>query len=128
MVSTFYLDNTGHQQVFLDCMPTADQIASMGLVAMSATDIAAYAAASAATVFPNPTQFAQDVKTALGGIVAANALMIAYPAFFPAVTNCEWSDLQLLIEDAVSKSAINATQYSAIKTAATNNNIPISLT
>jgi hypothetical protein len=78
-------------------------------------------------IIPNVAKFAQDVKTAMGGILASNALMVAYPAFFPAVTAYEWSDLQVLLLDALAKSVISELQYSGIKAAAIINNIPISL-
>jgi len=90
---------------------------------------AAQAAAQAAaqTALPNPTGFAQAVKTGLGGIVAANSIAVAYPLFFAAISSGEWADVQALILDAQSKAVINSTQYANIKAAATANNIPITL-
>jgi hypothetical protein len=71
--------------------------------------------------------FAQACKAAAGGIVQANALAVAYPLFFDAVAQQQWSDVQALILDAQAKSVINAQQYAAFKAAAAAHNIPINL-
>jgi len=71
--------------------------------------------------------FAQSVKLALGGIIGANALAVSYPLFNQAVQEQNWSDVQELIIDAKTKSVLSTSQYIAIKTAAANNNIPITL-
>jgi len=76
---------------------------------------------------PNPIGFQNAIKTALGGILGANALMVSYPAFMPALQQGIWADLQALIIDANTTAKITAAQYSAIKAAATANNIPIVL-
>jgi hypothetical protein len=86
--------------------------------------IAAYVAPVAT---PNAVAFEQAVKVAVGGIIAANALMVAYPAFWPAVASSTWGDVQKLLKDALSKNIINQTQYNAIKADATTYHIPISL-
>jgi len=80
-----------------------------------------------ATPPANAPGFISACKTAMGGIVGANALMVAYPAFFPAVQSAAWPDVQALILDAQTKGAITATQYAAFKAAATANNIPVTL-
>jgi len=76
---------------------------------------------------PNADGFIAACKSALGGIAGANALMVAYPAFFPAVQSAAWPDVQALILDAQSTARITATQYAAFKAAATANNIPLVL-
>ena len=78
-------------------------------------------------ILPDITGFIQAIKTALGGIVGANALAVPYPLFFAAVTAGDWPDVQALVIDAQTKSVINYTQYAAIKAAASNFNIPINL-
>jgi hypothetical protein len=85
------------------------------------------AAAAAIASIPNPIKFAQDVKTAMGGIVAGNALMKLYPAFFPAISTEEYPDVQALIIDAQTTGALTTAQYAAIKNAAITDNIPITL-
>lgn len=76
---------------------------------------------------PDPAGFAQAVKVGMGGILAANALMVAYPAFFSAIQTQVWADIQSLVIDAKTKSAITAAQYDVIKTAAAQFNIPVTL-
>lgn len=88
--------------------------------------IAAYVAPPPSTI-PNPTGFAQSVKIGMGGILAANALMAIYPAFFPAIQTGQWADVQTLILDAQTKGVLNSTQYAEIKQAASDNHIPVAL-
>jgi len=88
--------------------------------------IAAYVAPVIKPI-PNPTGFAQSVKTGMGGILAANALMEIYPAFFPAIQTGQWADVQTLILDAQTKGVLNSTQYAEIKQAASDNHIPVAL-
>jgi hypothetical protein len=78
-------------------------------------------------VVPNSVDFAQAVKTGLGGILVANQLMTLYPAFFPAIQTQNWADLQTLILDAKAKLVITLAQYTSIKTAAGAFNIPVVL-
>lgn len=89
----------------------------------------AQAAAQAAVtaLLPNPSGFTQAIKTAMGGIIGTNALMVAYPAFFPAVQQQDWVDVQALVIDANTTAKITPTQYLDIKAAATQFNIPITL-
>ena len=63
----------------------------------------------------------------MGGILAANALMVAYPAFFPAIQTQMWGDVQALAVDAKTKAVITTAQYNAIKAAAAQFNIPVTL-
>lgn len=76
---------------------------------------------------PNSTGFIQDIKNALGGIVAANAVAVTYPLFFTAVQEQHWLDVQVLLIDAKTKNMLTTQQYSDIKTAVLNNNIPLTL-
>lgn len=76
---------------------------------------------------PNASLFAQDIKTNIGGILVANSLMVAYPAFFPAIQSQSWADVQTLIIDAQAKGVITTTQYGVIKNSAATYSIPITL-
>jgi len=76
---------------------------------------------------PDVDGFVQAVKAVFGGIIAANAVLISYPAFLPAVHQQHWADLQTLIIDAKTTAVITLAQYDAIKTAAINFSIPITL-
>ena len=84
-------------------------------------------ATAAAALLPNPAGFTKAIKTGVGGIIEANALSVAYPLFFSTLQPLDWEDLQALILDAQSKYVITATQYAAIKAAATSFNIPVTL-
>lgn len=76
---------------------------------------------------PNQKEFIKDIQFALGGIINANALAVAYPLFLGAIQNNDWDDVQILIIDAKNKSVITTDQYNSIKLVAAKNNIPISL-
>jgi hypothetical protein len=78
-------------------------------------------------VLPDLQGFLQAIKIGLGGIVAVNTLLIAYPAFLSAIQLSEWLDVQSLLIDALSKTAITPIQYAAIKSAAATYNIPVTL-
>ena len=91
------------------------------LVAQNMTLLAAPA------VVPDGASFASAIKASVGGILVANQLMQAYPAFFPAIQSAQWKDVQDLILDAQSKGVISTSQYSGIKAAAAGYNIPITL-
>lgn len=91
------------------------------------TDAEATIVIAAMSVSPDPVAFSQAVKSGVGGILAANALMVAYPAFFPAIETGQWNDLATLILDAQSKNVITSAQYAAMKTAAALYNIPVTL-
>lgn len=77
--------------------------------------------------FMNVQGFQNAIKTAVGGIVGANALATAYPLLAPAIEQGVWSDVQALIIDAHMKGALTAAQYAAIQSAVTVNNIPVTL-
>ena len=72
---------------------------------------------------PNPSGFSADVKIAVGGILATNALMALYPAFLPAIQQQNWSDVSVLLADALTKGIITSAQNTAIRIAATTNGI-----
>jgi len=76
---------------------------------------------------PNGDGFISALKLELGGIVAVNALMVAYPAFLPAVQAAGWTDVQALILHAAARGAISQTQYDAFKAAAAAHHIPVTL-
>lgn len=86
-----------------------------------------YIAFMTPTVAPDGAGFIQTVKTALGGIVAANALAVAYPLFYQTVQDQHWADVQTLIIDAKATGKITAAQYTAFKAAASSHNIPVTL-
>lgn len=75
-------------------------------------------------IIPDANSFVQSVKSAVGGIVSANSLAVAYPLFFTAVQSQQWADVQALVVDAKAKSVITTTQYDVIKSAAVTANIP----
>lgn len=85
------------------------------------------AAIAAMPPIPDPAAFEQSLKSAIGGILAANTLAVAYPLFFGSIQSQAWDDVQAMLVDAKAKSAITAAQYKAIKAAATQCNIPITL-
>lgn len=76
---------------------------------------------------PDGTAFAQDIKANIGGILVANSLMVAYPAFFPAIQSGAWNDVQTLTIDALAKGVLTQTQYGVIKNSAATYFIPITL-
>lgn len=76
---------------------------------------------------PDGNGFIGDIKTALGGIVGANALMMAYPAFLPAIQQMVWADAQVLILDAHQKGVLSDPAYAAFKSAAAAHHIPVVL-
>ena len=115
-----YLSDADIANGGVDLLPT-------GCVAITDTEATALQAAKGAALLPNPEGFAQAIKTALGGIVGANALAVPYPLFFAAVQLSDWEGVQALIEDAQAEAVVNAAQYAAIKAAALTNNIPVTL-
>jgi hypothetical protein len=76
---------------------------------------------------PDVQGFTQALKTALGGIIGANAIAVAYPLFFTALQTSEWDDVQALLIDAKTKTLLTTDQYAEIKTLAETYNIPINL-
>ena len=115
-----YLSDADIANGGVDLLPT-------GCVAITDTEATALQAAKGAALLPNPEGFAQAIKTALCGIVGANALAVPYPLFFAAVQLSDWEGVQALIEDAQAEAVVNAAQYAAIKAAALANNIPVTL-
>lgn len=93
----------------------------VGIVQITSTQAAAVA------LMPNPAGFESSVKIALGGVLGTNAMMVAYPAFFPSIQSSMWADTSALMIDAKAKSVISTAQYAAIKSAASSYNIPIVL-
>lgn len=91
------------------------------------TSAHAAAAQAALAKFPDPAGFEQAIKSAVGGILGANALAVAYPLFFGALQDQAWDDVQSMLVDASDQSAITATQYEAIKAATAQFNIPLTL-
>jgi hypothetical protein len=124
-----YYQDSNNQLHFLSATDIANgglALLPQGCTAISDAQALANLTALAAAV-PNGENFIQSVKTAVGGILAANALMTVYPAFFPAIQQQQWQDVQALIIDAHSKNVINDGQYAAIKAQAATNNIPVTL-
>jgi hypothetical protein len=75
---------------------------------------------------PDAQGFLQAIKIGMGGIVAVAALPNAW-ALTAAINANQWPDVQSLVVDALAKTNITATQYAAIKAAATTFNIPVTL-
>ena len=120
-LSTQDIANGGVRLLPVNSVPISDAQATAIQAAQAAS------AAAAALLLPNPTSFTAAVKSAVGGILGANTLMVAYPAFFPAIQSNDWQGVQDLIIEAQSKSVITPAQYQAIKAAAQATNIPLSL-
>lgn len=76
---------------------------------------------------PNITGLIGVLKIEMGGIVALNALMREYPAFYPALLAGEWSDIKDLMLDASASNRLNKKQYDAFKAAFNQHNIPVVL-
>jgi hypothetical protein len=74
---------------------------------------------------PNLDAWMSAVKIALGGPVALNALLRAYPLLQPSLVARDWVDAQALLADAKATAAITAVQAVAINAAATAASIPI---
>lgn len=91
------------------------------------TSAQAAAAQAAQAKLPDPAGFEKAIKSAVGGILGANALAVAYPLFFVTAQNQAWEDVQAILVDAEAKGVISATQYEAIKAAAAQFNIPVTL-
>jgi hypothetical protein len=79
----------------------------------------------APTPRPDVGGFIDALKTAMGGIVGANALAKAYPLFYPALQTGNWADVQALLADAHATGALTEAQYAAFKTLAATHNIPV---
>ena len=100
-----------------------------GCTQLTLEEAEAIQAAAIAALPPvaNVGQFVADIKTALNGIVGANALASRYPLFYPAIQGSDWADVQALLVDALTNNVLNATEYAAIKASAVANNIPVTL-
>lgn len=88
-----------------------------------------YVPPATVTVAPAPDAlgFIAACKSAMGGILGANALAQKYPFWLPALQAGDWPDVQALMTTAHAAGDINATQYAAMQAAATANNIPVTL-
>lgn len=73
------------------------------------------------------SDFTQAIKNGLGGIKSANILARKYPLLYPALSAQNWPDVQDLIIDALTTNTITQLQYDAIKAAAVQCNIPVTL-
>jgi hypothetical protein len=78
-------------------------------------------------VRPDVKNFIQDCKAAVGGIQGTLTLAAYAGILFDALGTGNWSDAQTVIIAAHTGGALTDAQYSAIKTAAGNRNIPIQL-
>ena len=76
---------------------------------------------------PDVEAFMASMKNALGGAVALNTLLRAYPLLITALQLPDYDDAQALLIDAKATAAITATQAVAINSAATTANIPITI-
>lgn len=83
----------------------------------------------AATPVPNNGQFELDLMAAVGGLMGTNVVIQngPYPLLFAALEKGNWGDVQTMVIDANTRSIITPAQYTAIKAAATANNIPVTL-
>ena len=83
-----------------------------------------------AAVNPQPGAFAIAAKAALGGVGAIQASSVLFQAValcFDALNTEQWADMVTIITVALSASTITQTQYNALKAAAAEYDIPITL-
>ena len=117
----YWLDSEDHEHALPDgCTAITDE------QAQAIHDANDAARAAVVATYTQPTAFAESVKDTLGGIVGISNLPSA-ALFFAAVQTQNWVDTMALIQDAKNKSVITADQYAAIKSAASQFNIPIIL-
>lgn len=76
---------------------------------------------------PDVSGFVSDLKAAMGGIVASNALAKSYPLFQPALAASNFADVQVLIIDAHATLVLSDAQYAAFKQLAAKHGLPITL-
>lgn len=76
---------------------------------------------------PDTSAFMIAVKAALGGAVALNTLLRAYPLLQPSLAAAAWTDAQALLDDAKITGAVTAAEFAAIQAAAAASHIPIAL-
>jgi len=76
---------------------------------------------------PDVPGFISDLKAAMNGIVAANALAKAYPLFYPALDTGQFADAQALIIDAHATGVLSDLQYGAFQQLAAKHHLPITL-
>lgn len=89
--------------------------------------LAQWQAASALPPPPDVPGFVAELKAAMGGIVASNALARAYPLFQPALEKAVWPDVQALIVDAHATLVLSDAQYAAFQSLAKKHNLPVAL-
>lgn len=118
-----YTDSTNNVVHIID----ADGVSRSSCIASILPAGTVIAAADPVVQQPNIAGFIANIKTALGGIVAVNALMKAYPAFSDALNMQEWQDVSALLVDAKTTGAITVAQYAQFQTALTANHIPVTL-
>lgn len=104
-----------------DCTPISDVEAATILTAQATAN------AAAAALRPNAPGFANALKTAVGGVVGANALARAYPLFYPALQEGNWADLQALIIDAHTAGVLSDAVYVGFAALARQYSIPVVL-
>jgi hypothetical protein len=90
---------------------------------------AEYAALIAASTPPSPNveAFVEELKSAIGGIVASNALAKSYPLFYPALQVRNFADVQALIIDAHATRVLSDPQYAVFQQLAVKHRIPVTL-
>lgn len=76
---------------------------------------------------PDIAGFKADMVAVLGGIVAANNLLKAYPVFLTSLADMNWLNVKALVVDALSTGAITPQQYADFQAAFTANHIPVTL-
>ena len=125
------IDNTLHDDMDGEALNLP--IWPSGMIALSESEVATIlqtqTTAMEAIILsqPNPSGFISGIKSAVGGIIAANTIAQAYPLLFGSIQVSDWTDVTLMIEDALKRNIITATQYDAIKQTALTNNISVVL-
>jgi hypothetical protein len=118
------LDNPDHEHLLpATCVLITDDEAAQIESAFEA------AQAAKSVLLPNPAAFIQACKTAIGltNIQTNQLLFATVQLAIDAMQQNQMADVQTIIVGAQTNNIITASQYTAIKTAAAQFNIPITL-
>ena len=74
---------------------------------------------------PSPLIFISDIKKIMGGVISANTLFGVFPVLLFDIQFNNYSDLKLVLNEAVTLGALTHEEYTLIIESANKNNIPI---
>lgn len=115
LVPEDYIANLGETLINGDALPSVDSLSDAGAIALRDAPK------------PDVEGFINGLKAAMGGAVAANALMRQYPMFYAALSTGTWVDVQALIIDAHATGTLTDAAYAAFKSISAQHNIPVAL-